>query len=167
MIIFSFISVVSLIVFNNLAMFGIFIFITTLMDGVDGNIARMTGTVSKFGGFLDSTLDRLSEIIIFGGLVFCTSDFIIFTNMMIFEILMMLTLFSSLMISYMRSRVSVDLDMDLDVGLFARSERLFSITIILLFNSSIIFSYGMILISIGIIGTAIFRFLKYKSFYSE
>ncbi|MDR1188019.1 MAG: CDP-alcohol phosphatidyltransferase family protein [Bifidobacteriaceae bacterium] len=37
-------------------------------DALDGTMARLTGTASKWGAFLDSTLDRLSDAAIFAGL---------------------------------------------------------------------------------------------------
>ena len=37
-------------------------------DIVDGTMARMSGRVSPFGAFLDSTLDRIGDAAIFGGL---------------------------------------------------------------------------------------------------
>ena len=42
--------------------------IGSLMDALDGAVAKVTGRVSAFGGFLDSTLDRVSEGLILGGL---------------------------------------------------------------------------------------------------
>jgi phosphatidylglycerophosphate synthase len=38
-------------------------------DLLDGTMARMSGSSSKWGAFLDSTLDRLGDAAIFGGLV--------------------------------------------------------------------------------------------------
>ena len=38
-------------------------------DLVDGHMARLSGSSSKWGAFLDSTLDRLGDAAIFGGLV--------------------------------------------------------------------------------------------------
>jgi CDP-diacylglycerol--glycerol-3-phosphate 3-phosphatidyltransferase len=38
-------------------------------DTVDGVMARMTGQSSKWGAFLDSTLDRFGDAAIFGGIV--------------------------------------------------------------------------------------------------
>jgi CDP-diacylglycerol--glycerol-3-phosphate 3-phosphatidyltransferase/CDP-diacylglycerol--inositol 3-phosphatidyltransferase len=38
-------------------------------DLLDGHMARLSGTSSKWGAFLDSTLDRLGDAAIFGGLV--------------------------------------------------------------------------------------------------
>jgi CDP-diacylglycerol--glycerol-3-phosphate 3-phosphatidyltransferase len=40
-----------------------------LFDSLDGVVARATGTSSKRGAFLDSTLDRLSDAAIFTGLI--------------------------------------------------------------------------------------------------
>src|SRR5688500_18803570 len=38
-------------------------------DLLDGTMARMSGTSSSWGAFLDSTLDRFGDAAIFGGLV--------------------------------------------------------------------------------------------------
>jgi CDP-diacylglycerol--glycerol-3-phosphate 3-phosphatidyltransferase len=35
-----------------------------IFDMLDGALARLTGRVSRFGGILDSTLDRLSEAVV-------------------------------------------------------------------------------------------------------
>lgn len=40
-----------------------------LSDGLDGQLARMTNQVSKFGAFLDSSLDRVADGIIFGAVL--------------------------------------------------------------------------------------------------
>lgn len=50
-----------------LAAFIVFI-IGSLMDALDGAVAKVSGRVSAFGGFLDSTLDRVSEGLVLGGL---------------------------------------------------------------------------------------------------
>lgn len=42
--------------------------IGSLMDALDGAVAKVQGRVSAFGGFLDSTLDRVSEGLVLGGL---------------------------------------------------------------------------------------------------
>lgn len=46
------------------------LFITAFVfsDLIDGTMARMSGSSSKWGAFLDSTLDRLGDAAIFGGL---------------------------------------------------------------------------------------------------
>ena len=40
-------------------------------DLLDGHMARTTGRVSKFGAFWDSTLDRIGDGAVFGGLLLC------------------------------------------------------------------------------------------------
>lgn len=39
-----------------------------LVDSLDGQLARYQGKVTRFGGFLDSTLDRLAEAVLLGAL---------------------------------------------------------------------------------------------------
>lgn len=40
----------------------------TLFDGLDGTLARATGKTSDFGAFLDSTMDRAGEAVIYAGI---------------------------------------------------------------------------------------------------
>ena len=48
---------------------GIVLIVANLFDMLDGNVARLTGRVTKYGGFLDSTLDRLSDMGAFLGIM--------------------------------------------------------------------------------------------------
>lgn len=43
--------------------------LTAFFDVVDGAVARRSGTATPFGAFLDSTLDRVADAFLFGGLV--------------------------------------------------------------------------------------------------
>lgn len=58
-----------------LAAFAVFL-VGSLMDALDGAVAKVSGRVSAFGGFLDSTLDRVSEGLVLGGLglMFASQD---------------------------------------------------------------------------------------------
>jgi CDP-diacylglycerol--glycerol-3-phosphate 3-phosphatidyltransferase len=47
----------------------LFITVFIFSDLIDGAMARKTGRVSTFGAFFDSTLDRIGDAAIFGGLV--------------------------------------------------------------------------------------------------
>ena len=76
MLCFSLLSFVFLIFFRNLLYFSIFIFVTGIMDGCDGAIARLTNKSTKFGGFFDSFMDRFSEFFIFFGLFIFTKTLI-------------------------------------------------------------------------------------------
>ncbi|MGI8639465.1 MAG: CDP-alcohol phosphatidyltransferase family protein [Pyrinomonadaceae bacterium] len=48
---------------------GIVLIIANLFDMLDGNVARLTGRVTRFGGFLDSSLDRISDMVAFLGIM--------------------------------------------------------------------------------------------------
>jgi CDP-diacylglycerol--glycerol-3-phosphate 3-phosphatidyltransferase len=46
----------------------VIIAVFVLADSLDGTMARLSGTTSRWGAFLDSTLDRIADAAIFGGL---------------------------------------------------------------------------------------------------
>lgn len=48
---------------------GIVLIVANLFDMLDGNVARLTGNVTRFGSFLDSSLDRLSDMVVFLGIM--------------------------------------------------------------------------------------------------
>jgi len=48
---------------------GIVLLVANLFDMLDGNVARLTGNVTRFGGFLDSSLDRVSDMVCFLGIM--------------------------------------------------------------------------------------------------
>src|SRR6478672_12134104 len=48
---------------------GIVLIVANLFDMLDGNVARLSGNVTKFGSFLDSSLDRLSDMVVFLGIM--------------------------------------------------------------------------------------------------
>ena len=48
---------------------GIVLIVANLFDMLDGNVARLSGNVTRFGGFLDSSLDRLSDMVSFLGII--------------------------------------------------------------------------------------------------
>lgn len=48
---------------------GVFLLIAGLCDVLDGDLARRSGRASAFGAFIDSTLDRVSEFLYFGGIL--------------------------------------------------------------------------------------------------
>jgi len=48
---------------------GIVLIVANLFDMLDGNVARETGNVTRYGSFLDSSLDRLSDMTVFFGII--------------------------------------------------------------------------------------------------
>ena len=176
MLFFSIVSSLSLILLNNLLLFGIFIFITGIMDGIDGAIARLTNKNSKFGAFFDSSMDRLSEGIIYLAIVWKSSELSNnIPKLAIFFIWFCLVF--SLLISYVRVKTEVVIsvssgknEFDSNIGLFARSERLFYLVILSFLSyflgtsELVFFSWGIVLFSILIFGTFLYRFDKYRQF---
>jgi len=108
---------------------GILITAVALFDAVDGTLARMMGRSSRFGAFLDSTLDRFSEAVIFLGLFihYVGQD----QNLEL--ILIYATVVGSLMVSYARARAE-GIGVPLKDGLFTRFERVFLLVVGLIFN---------------------------------
>ena len=137
MLVFSVFSFISLVLFRNLLYFSILVFITGIMDGCDGAIARLTNTSTKFGGFFDSFMDRFSEFFIFFGLLIFSKDQVLWKYIDL-KLIVFISFFASIMISYTRARAEVIFKGDFDIGLMARSERLFYLFI----TMAISFFYG-------------------------
>ena len=47
---------------------GLLVQLSSIVDGIDGSLARLKGMSSTFGGFLDSVLDRYADILVILGL---------------------------------------------------------------------------------------------------
>ena len=101
---------------------GWFLSITALFDVLDGTVARRSGTSSIFGAFLDSTLDRLADGFLLGGLAvfYATSRLHGSVPLMITALLGMIGAF---MTSYTRARAEA-LGIEAKVGLLQRPERI-------------------------------------------
>jgi CDP-diacylglycerol---glycerol-3-phosphate 3-phosphatidyltransferase len=87
-------------------------------DMLDGTLARIKGTSGKFGAFLDSTLDRVADAAIFGGLVlwFMRSDHLL-------AAVTLYCLVSGFGVSYVKARAE-GLGLDCATGLIERPERM-------------------------------------------
>ncbi|MBY8991033.1 MAG: CDP-alcohol phosphatidyltransferase family protein [Candidatus Lokiarchaeota archaeon] len=163
MLLFSFFSFISLVCFRNLLYFSIFVFITGIMDGCDGAIARLTNTATKFGGFIDSFMDRFSEFFIFFGLLIFSKDQVLW-EWFDMKLIVFISFFTSIMISYTRARAEVIFKGDFDIGLMARSERLFYLFLTMLIS----FFYGYMQVFLFIfmwlvIATLVFRITRIYS----
>ncbi|MFN7036337.1 MAG: CDP-alcohol phosphatidyltransferase family protein [Bellilinea sp.] len=49
---------------------GVVVLVMAPLDALDGTMARLSGKSTRFGGVLDSVVDRFAEMILIGGLVF-------------------------------------------------------------------------------------------------
>lgn len=90
-------------------------------DSFDGTLARVTGRASAFGAFLDSTLDRVSEVIVFAGLLIYVQRWL--GGDPTLELVVLAGLAGSLMTSYTRAR-SEAIGHGTKGGLFGRFERM-------------------------------------------
>jgi len=100
---------------------GIALIVANLFDMLDGQVARLSGRVTRFGGFLDSSLDRLSDMVVFVGLmVFYARDTILHSTLNVF--LAGAGLMGSVMVSYASARAE-SLIAKCDVGFLRRPER--------------------------------------------
>ncbi|MEP6924416.1 MAG: CDP-alcohol phosphatidyltransferase family protein, partial [Pyrinomonadaceae bacterium] len=101
---------------------GIVLIFANLFDMLDGSVARRTGNVTKFGAFFDSTLDRLSDMVSFLGIMFFYA-----TNTpqrsMLNVFLAGVGLIFSVMVSYTSARAESLIPKN-DVGFLRRPERI-------------------------------------------
>ncbi len=89
------------------------------LDAFDGALARKLGRKQGgFGAFLDSTLDRLAEIVLFGGFIY----FYVQQDNVLMLAVAYIAITGSIMVSYTRARAE-SLDFLCKVGLLSRVER--------------------------------------------
>jgi CDP-diacylglycerol--glycerol-3-phosphate 3-phosphatidyltransferase len=94
-------------------------------DLIDGAMARATGRTSKFGAFFDSTLDRIGDGAIFGGLVLYFAGP---GNNYLYLCLTLYCLVMGAVTSYARARAE-SLGMDAKGGLAERADRIVAILV--------------------------------------
>lgn len=106
---------------------GILLLLAGAGDALDGTVARSSGEVTPFGSFLDSVVDRYSELLVFGGLVFyyCNDRSVL--------LLVLLSLAGSLMVSYTRAKAE-SADGQCEVGIMERPERVILLIVASLFG---------------------------------
>ena len=87
----------------------------SLCDLLDGSLARKLGKNSKFGAFIDSLTDRISDALPFIAIALSSEDKLV-------SLFAMLSILFSYTVSYARARAE-GLGYELKVGLFERPER--------------------------------------------
>ena len=91
-------------------------------DTLDGTMARLSGRSGNWGAFLDSTLDRIADAAIFGGLVLWYAG----EGNALMAGLALACLILGFVVSYARARAE-GLDMTANVGIAERAERLVAV----------------------------------------
>jgi CDP-diacylglycerol---glycerol-3-phosphate 3-phosphatidyltransferase len=124
---------------------GVAIMVIAPLDALDGALARKRGlSQGNFGAFLDSSLDRLAEIILFGGFIFY---YVAQENTWMLATAY-IAISGSLMVSYTRARAEA-LNYRARIGILSRVERYMVLTVALLLN----------LPAIALIAIAIFTYI--------
>ncbi|HYL46595.1 MAG TPA: CDP-alcohol phosphatidyltransferase family protein [Candidatus Limnocylindrales bacterium] len=95
------------------------LFLAGFLDMADGQVARRVGRVTAFGAFLDSTLDRYSDLALYMGLVV----YYTLIGRMFYMMLAAVAMASSFMVSYSRARAESVIP-SCKVGFLERPERL-------------------------------------------
>jgi CDP-diacylglycerol--glycerol-3-phosphate 3-phosphatidyltransferase len=102
-------------------------------DALDGTMARLQGKTTRFGAFLDSTADRYSELLLFGGLAI----FFAFSTDVIGVTLTFAAAIGSVMVSYTKARAEA-LGFECKIGLLTRMERYMVLCPLLILNQPLI-----------------------------
>lgn len=153
---------------HNNFLFGLLLAISFSFDALDGAVARITNSTSKFGGYLDAVIDRYQEIAIYLTLAYVNEYWLI----------CFIAITGSLMVSYNKARVAVEIRINNDKwpDLAERFERIFLICAGLIFTPFVtmpgslnepLFYY--VILTIGVLShiTAIQRFMRARKVLQE
>jgi phosphatidylglycerophosphate synthase len=95
-----------------------------LFDMLDGQVARLSKKITRFGALYDSVLDRYSELIMFLGICY----FLVAQHYLISSLIAFCALVGSMMVSYVRARAE-GLGLECKNGLMQRPERIVIISV--------------------------------------
>jgi phosphatidylglycerophosphate synthase len=108
---------------------GVIALVASVFDMLDGRVARLRGRETKFGAYLDSTMDRYSDMLLYLGLLVLYAR-LERTGLMV---LVWVAAFGSFMTSYARARAE-SLIPRCPVGLLERPERVVLVIVGALLN---------------------------------
>lgn len=123
------VAAAAFIINGNFLTAGILYLLAGGIDLLDGLVARLSDQETMFGAFLDSTLDRVSEGVVFAAIVYhlATGGDAIASSFVV------LALLGSLLVSYMRAKAEA-LGIECKVGIMTRLERVLLVSGGLLFG---------------------------------
>ncbi len=108
---------------------GFVVLVAGFFDILDGALARSTNRITRFGGVLDSTLDRLAEgVVLLGVLILYARE-----QSVAGVLVVGLALVGSLLVSYVRARAE-GAGLECQVGFFTRAERVVVLSLGLLLS---------------------------------
>lgn len=109
------------------------------LDGIDGQLARLSGNNSSLGGFLDSICDHIGDFAIYLGLLIPYLHRDAFVEI----ILIFVAMFASVFGSHVRSRAGMVAIDTKAIGIFTRFERIFLLFLCLLTGKVVIALWGL------------------------
>lgn len=109
-----------------------------LTDMLDGTMARLSGGATKFGAFLDSSMDRIADGAIFGSVAFWLAT----QQDRWGTVAALLCLAAGQVVSYVKARAE-GLGMTCNVGIAERPERLITIGVGTLLTAGFGLSWGL------------------------
>ena len=136
--------------------FGVLVFLCGLFDGVDGAVARERNLSTDAGAFTDSVVDKVAEVLILGSIAIAFSGTTFLSLHVEWWVILAIT--GWLLTSYTSARASSLGVTDLDIGLGARSERLFTLVVFSVLNLLLL---GLVVVSVMGLLTAGYRFYNY------
>jgi CDP-diacylglycerol--glycerol-3-phosphate 3-phosphatidyltransferase len=145
------VAVAGVLATGRLFLAGILLMITLAFDAVDGTLARLLGQTTKFGAFLDSTLDRWAEVVMYVAITWVMVQ----ADNDLGVMLAVVALSMSLLVSYTRARAE-GVGLQCKEGIFTRFERLVVLIAGLLIGQ-LTWALGIIAVLAGI--TAVQRIL--------
>jgi CDP-diacylglycerol--glycerol-3-phosphate 3-phosphatidyltransferase len=129
------------------------VILAALPDLFDGALAKATDAASQRGAFFDSTIDRITDALLLGGIAWYLAS----TESAHMAILPFAVMAVSSLISYMRAKAE-SLGIDAKGGLMERAERIIAICLGLLIPALLVPILWIMLVLTSI--TAIQRFVK-------
>ena len=123
---------------------GLVLIVASICDVFDGSVARHRGEARRRGAFMDSVLDRVADMVLFGCLFWRMVD----TGDTLEAGLALVTLVVSLSVSYVRAEAEA-VGVSLTEGLFQRLERMLAMMIGLLIPGAML----PVLILLATLGT--------------
>lgn len=146
---------------RNTLFFGVGLALSLVFDGIDGAVARLTDTSSRFGGYLDAVVDRYQEVAIYLTIAWATGAWAI----------SFLAVTGALLTSYNKARTAVEIPIDNNAwpDLLERLERLIILCTALILDRFLpvpeilggrALIVGLVLLAIGTHITAAQRFWR-------
>ncbi|HEX5968056.1 MAG TPA: CDP-alcohol phosphatidyltransferase family protein [Intrasporangium sp.] len=132
-------------------------------DTIDGIMARESGGSTKWGAYLDSTLDRIGDAAIFGGLVLYYAGM---GDNSVMAALSLACLILGSVVSYARARAE-GLGFTASVGIAERADRLVAVLVAAffadLFDSTLLLGVVLALLAVASLVTVVQRIMTVRS----